>query len=63
MKIDKSLQEVWEWKNKCYEEYKDKTWEERIELMNKNVEELEKKYSLKFRVAGSPEEIQLTKAS
>jgi hypothetical protein len=63
MKIDTSLQEVWEWKDKCHEEYKDKTWDERIEMMNKNAEDLKKNYNLKLRVAGSKEELRLTKTS
>jgi len=63
MKIDRSLQEVWEWKDKCYEEYKDKTSGEMLELINKNAEEFKKKYNIKLPVINSPEEARLTKAS
>ena len=63
MNIDKSLEEVWDWKNKCYEEYKDKTPGEISELINKNAEEFKKKYNIKIPVINSPEEVRLTKAS
>ena len=40
MKIDKSLEEVWKWKDAVYEETKNMTVEERNAYSRKNVEEL-----------------------
>jgi hypothetical protein len=37
--ISKSLEEVWEWKEKAYEETKDKTFEELKAIYKKSVED------------------------
>ena len=57
MKAPKSLKEVWKWKHKCYLEYKDKPLEEIVKLINKNAEEVERKYNLKLRAISSIKEL------
>lgn len=54
MKVDKSLQEVWDWKNAVYEETKDMTAQERRVYSRKNYEEIKKKYHVELRKAGVP---------
>lgn len=49
MKVDKSLQEVWDWKDALYEETKNMTMKERIKYLNEKGEEIEKKYNLNLR--------------
>jgi hypothetical protein len=38
MKIDKSLQEVWDWKEAIYEETRHMTMHERVEYIRKGAE-------------------------
>lgn len=49
MKVDKSLQEVWDWKEKVYEEMKGFSIEERATSFRKASEDFCKKYGLKFK--------------
>ncbi len=49
MKIDKSLQDVWDWKEKVYEEMQGLSIEERITSFKKASEDFCKKYELKFK--------------
>jgi len=49
MKVDKSLQEVWEWKEKVYQETKNLSVKETAEKMRRETEELTKKYNLQFK--------------
>lgn len=51
MKIDKSLQEVWDWKDSIYEETKHMTMHERVEYIKKGADEAHKKYKLNLREA------------
>lgn len=49
MKADKSLEEVWKWKDEIYEETKDMSMDEYAEYIHKGAQELCKKYNLKFK--------------
>lgn len=49
MKVDKSLQEVWEWKDSIYEETKHLPLKEFVKKMKKDVEEIHKKYNLHLK--------------
>lgn len=49
MKVDKSLQEVWEWKEKVYEEMKGLSNKEKIIRFRKASEDFCKKYGLKIK--------------
>ena len=49
MKGDKSLQEVWDWKDTVYEEMKGLSTKERITSFRKASEDFCKKYGLKFK--------------
>lgn len=49
MKVDKSLQEVWEWKEKVYEEMKGFSTKEKIASFRKASEDFCKKYGLKLK--------------
>lgn len=49
MKVDKSLQEVWEWKEKVYEETRNLSTKEKIVNFKKTSEDFCKKYGLKFK--------------
>ncbi len=48
MKVDKSLQEVWGWKEKVYEEMKGFSVEKKIDSFRKASEDFCKKYGLKL---------------
>ncbi len=61
MKIDRALEEVWNWKDIIYEERKNLTMEEIVKLIEENGEAIEKKYGLKFRDVRYSEEGRLTK--
>lgn len=52
MKIDKSLQEVWDWKDNVYQETKHLSVTEAARKIHEDAEQIKKKYGLKFR---SPE--------
>ncbi len=49
MKVDKSLEEVWCWKDAVYEDTKKMTWKERRLYSQKVRKELEKKYGFKLQ--------------
>lgn len=49
MKVDKSLQEVWDWKEKVYEEMKNLSVREAARKIHKDVQQIKKKYGLKFK--------------
>ena len=49
MKVDKSLQEVWDWKEKVYEEMNGLSIEERIASFRKASEDFCKKYGLRLK--------------
>ena len=49
MKVDKSLQEVWDWKDKVYQQTKHLSIRETAEYIHKGAEELCKKYGLKLK--------------
>ncbi len=49
MKVDKSLQEVWDWKDKVYQETKHLSIRETAEYIHKGAEEFCKKYGLKLK--------------
>ncbi|MFH1617616.1 MAG: hypothetical protein ABIB65_03465 [Candidatus Margulisiibacteriota bacterium] len=54
MKIDRSLQEVWDWKDNVYQETKHLSVTEAAKKIHEDVEQIKKKYGLKFR---SPETV------
>ncbi len=54
MKVDKSLQEVWDWKNAVYEETKNMTAEERRAYSRRNYEEIKKRYNFNLRKVETP---------
>jgi len=56
MKVTKSLQEVWDWKEKAYEQRKGFTMEERIKGIKEDVEEMCKKFNLHLRKVSHNEE-------
>ncbi len=49
MKVDKSLQEVWDWKEKVYEEMRGFSIKEKIASFKKTSENFCKKYGLKLK--------------
>lgn len=49
MKIDKSLQEVWDWKDKVYQETKHLSMKESVMNIRKGAEQFCKKYGLKLK--------------
>lgn len=53
MRVDKSLQEVWDWKEKGYKERKGLTMEEKIKKIKESAQELCKKYNLKLKTLHS----------
>lgn len=50
MKIDKSLEEVWKWKEKNYEETKNMSIEEIIEKIKNNAQKISQKYGLNLKI-------------
>ena len=50
MKVDASLQEVWDWKNKVYEETKDLSMRGAVENIRRGAGEFCKKFGLKLKV-------------
>lgn len=52
MKIDKSLQEVWDWKESVYQETKHLSVTEAARKIHEDAEQIKKKYGLKLK---SPE--------
>ena len=49
MKIDKSLQEVWDWKEQVYQETKNLSIKETSENIRKSAEDFCKKFNLKLK--------------
>ncbi len=49
MKVPKSLQEVWDWKERVYEETKELSVEEAARKIQKDADEICKKYGLKLK--------------
>ena len=49
MKYDKSLEEVWEWKDRGYQRVKGLTMDEKVKKIREGAEELCKKYGLKLK--------------
>lgn len=41
MRIDKSLEEVWQWKEKIYQETKDISMEERVKRIKENASRID----------------------
>jgi hypothetical protein len=46
---DRSLMEVWEWKEKVYQELKDLTPEERVEKLRKDADKFLREHGIKLR--------------
>ncbi len=53
MKVDKSLKEVWEWKEKVYEEIKGLSTKEKIVSFRKSSDDFCKKYDIKLKKSSS----------
>ena len=51
MSYSKSLEEVWEWKRKIYEERKDLSIDEYVEQTNDNAEKFYKAHNIKLKKA------------
>jgi len=51
MKTDKSLEEVWIWKEKIYQETKDMSMEERVKRIKENALRLIQRYGLNLKIA------------
>lgn len=49
MKVDKSLQEVWDWKDKVYQETKHLPVREAAKKIHEDVRQIKKKYGLKLK--------------
>ena len=49
MKIDKSLKEVWAWKDKVYNAAKGRSVKESAEQMHRDVENIRRKYHIKVK--------------
>lgn len=45
-KVDKSLKEVWEWKEACYQEIKNMTSEERINHITREADRILEEYGM-----------------
>ena len=52
MKADKSLEEVWKWKEKVYNETKGMSVEEQVNAIKANAQKAIKKYGLNLEVVG-----------
>lgn len=50
MKVDKSLKEVWEWKDLVYEETKNLSMEEKINKIKKDAERILKENKLDLKI-------------
>lgn len=49
MKVDKSLQEVWDWKEKVYQETKHLSIRETLDKLHEDAHQIKKKYGLKLK--------------
>lgn len=50
MKVDKSLQEVWGWKDKVYHEMKHLSVREAARKIHEDVQQIKKEYGLKLKI-------------
>ncbi len=57
MKIDKSLEEVWKWKDEIYQETKNMAFHRRVEHINKNADDFCKRYGIKLKTSPSDKKI------
>jgi hypothetical protein len=57
MKTEKSLEEVWNWKEKTYQETKDLSIEERVNKIKEEANELSRKYDLNLTKIKSKQKI------
>ncbi|MBU0694458.1 MAG: hypothetical protein KKC11_07325 [Candidatus Omnitrophica bacterium] len=49
MKVDKSLQEVWDWKEKVYRETKHLSIREALDKIHEDAQQIKKKYGLNLK--------------
>ena len=54
MKVDKSLEEVWQWKSAIYEKTKHMSFAKRMAYRKECAEEIKKKYNLRLRKVKMP---------
>ena len=50
MKIDKSLEEVWTWKEKIYQETQNMSMEERVKKIKENALRINQRYGLNLKI-------------
>jgi hypothetical protein len=50
MKNDKSLEEVWTWKEKIYQETKNMSMEERVRMIKENASKINQRYGLNLKI-------------
>ena len=50
MKIDKSLEEVWSWKEKIYLETKGMSMEDRVKKIKENASRINQRYKLNLEI-------------
>jgi len=50
MKADKSLEEVWNWKEQIYQETKDMSMEERVRRIKENASRINQRYELNLKI-------------
>lgn len=50
MKADKSLEEVWMWKEKIYQETRNMSMEERVKKIKENALRLSQRYGLNLKI-------------
>ena len=49
MKVDKSLQEVWDWKDSVYQQTKHLSAREAADKIHEDAQQIKKKYGLKLK--------------
>jgi hypothetical protein len=59
-KYDKSLMEVWEWKDKVYQDFKDLTIEEYVKRVRKESDTILAKYGIKLKRVKVKKDLQKT---
>ena len=59
-KYDKSLMEVWEWKDKVYQDFKDLTIEEYVKRVRKESDAILAKYGIKLKRVKVKKDLQKT---
>jgi hypothetical protein len=60
-KYDKSLLEVWEWKEKVYQDFKGLTVEEYVKKVREEADAILAKYNIKLRRVESRKDLQRAK--